>query len=245
MLFRSHCYVRSDGLGGTVTTDAEYPARVAFVLLGQLLEEFTTVQGDSWQAVTAPDSISFPPMDDYLHKYQDPAMADKVTRIQKGLSLEQGLNFLPEGASTCIRRIHSLLGALANMLCPSNWQTQRLLYLVGFVFFSFTVLVSIGGFFVYAMTARAYLSILDSNGGLVLYFNTTQDLNASLPSDFLALCPSYSCWFTSHGAQCHCDAAVVFIGVDGEVWTDICSNAQQLMTSDCKQGRLNMVSCSK
>ena len=59
-----HCYVRSDGLGGTVTTDAEYPARVAFVLLGELLEEFTTVQGDSWQTVTAPDSISFSPMED-------------------------------------------------------------------------------------------------------------------------------------------------------------------------------------
>ena len=28
-----HCYVRSDGLAGTVTTDLEYPARVAFVLL--------------------------------------------------------------------------------------------------------------------------------------------------------------------------------------------------------------------
>ena len=80
-----HCYVRSDGLGGTVTTDAEYPARVAFVLLGELLEEFTTVQGDSWQAVTAPDSVSFPPMEDYLHKYQDPAAADKVTKIQKDL----------------------------------------------------------------------------------------------------------------------------------------------------------------
>ena len=36
-----HCYVRSDGLGGAVTTDMEYPARVAFVLLGQLLEEYS------------------------------------------------------------------------------------------------------------------------------------------------------------------------------------------------------------
>ena len=128
-----HCYVRFDGLGGTVTTDAEYPARVAFVLLGQLLEEFTMVQGDSWQAVTAPDSILFPPMEDYLHKYQDPAAADKVTRIQKGLSLERGLNFLSERASTCIQRIHTLLGVLADVLCPSNRQTRRLLCLGVFV----------------------------------------------------------------------------------------------------------------
>jgi synaptobrevin family protein YKT6 len=80
-----HCYVRSDGLGGTVITDTEYPARVAFVLLGQLLEEFSTAQGDSWKTVTTPESVTFPPVEEYLAKYQDPAAADKVTKIQKDL----------------------------------------------------------------------------------------------------------------------------------------------------------------
>jgi len=80
-----HCYVRSDGLGGTVTTDLEYPARVAFVLLTQLLDEFSTAVGDTWKTATVPESISFPPMEEYLEKYQDPASADKVTKIQKDL----------------------------------------------------------------------------------------------------------------------------------------------------------------
>merc|ERR1712125_74378 len=80
-----HCYVRSDGLAGTVTTDAEYPARVAFVLLGQLLEEFTAENGDTWKTVETPDSVSFPKIEEYLVKYQDPAAADKVTKIQKDL----------------------------------------------------------------------------------------------------------------------------------------------------------------
>src|SRR5210317_976899 len=40
-----HCYVRSDGLAGSVTTDAEYPPRVAFVLLTQLLDEFLSSTG--------------------------------------------------------------------------------------------------------------------------------------------------------------------------------------------------------
>lgn len=80
-----HCYVRSDGLGGSVTTDVEYPSRVAFVLLGQMLDDFTNQYGDSWKSVTAPDSMPFPPLDDYLAKYQDPAAADKVTKIQKDL----------------------------------------------------------------------------------------------------------------------------------------------------------------
>lgn len=80
-----HCYVRSDGLAGTVTTDEEYPNRVAFVLLTQLLDEFVTTVGSSWQTVTQPESVNFPPMEEYLAKYQDPAAADKVTKIQKDL----------------------------------------------------------------------------------------------------------------------------------------------------------------
>ena len=208
-----HCYVRSDGLGGTVTTDAEYSARIAFVLLGQLLEEFTMVQGDSWQTVTAPDSILFPPMEDYLHKYQDPAAADKVTRIQKGLSLERGLNFLSERASTCIQRIHTLLGVLADVLCPSNRQTRRLLCLGVFVLLYSSVLLFIGGFIAHALTARADLSTLDSNRGLVSCFN------------FLASFPSDSGFHTSRDAQYHCDAAYFIIGDDGEVITDTLSNA--------------------
>jgi synaptobrevin family protein YKT6 len=80
-----HCYIRSDGLGGTVTTDLEYPARVAFVLLGQLLDDFTAAIGDAWQNCTTPESIAFPKIEEYLQKYQDPAAADKVTKIQKDL----------------------------------------------------------------------------------------------------------------------------------------------------------------
>ena len=81
-----HCYVRSDGLGGTVTTDLEYPARVAFVLLGQILDDFTEAHGDAWRSCTVPESIPFPKLEEYyLPKYQDPSAADKVTKIQKDL----------------------------------------------------------------------------------------------------------------------------------------------------------------
>lgn len=80
-----HCYNRSDGLAGTVTTDLEYPSRVAFVLLTQLLDEFTTTLGNSWTNTLMPESLSFPPIDDYLVRYQDPTTADKVTKIQKDL----------------------------------------------------------------------------------------------------------------------------------------------------------------
>ncbi|KAL3763443.1 hypothetical protein ACHAWU_002016 [Discostella pseudostelligera] len=82
-----HCYVRSDGLAGVVTTDAEYPARVAFVLLTQLLDEFTsTLGGGSWKTMDmCVESSPFPVLEEYLVKYQDPASADKVTKIQNDL----------------------------------------------------------------------------------------------------------------------------------------------------------------
>lgn len=81
-----HCYVRSDGLSGAVITDDEYPARVAFVLLTQLLDEFASAVGDSWKTMeTSVESSPFPPLEEYLVKYQDPASADKVTKIQNDL----------------------------------------------------------------------------------------------------------------------------------------------------------------
>lgn len=82
-----HCYVRSDGLAGSVTTDAEYPPRVAFVLLTQLLDEFLSSTGsDSWKSMEpSTESSNFTQLEEYLVKYQDPASADKVTKIQNDL----------------------------------------------------------------------------------------------------------------------------------------------------------------
>ncbi|GMI61342.1 hypothetical protein ScalyP_jg6184 [Parmales sp. scaly parma] len=82
-----HCYKRADGLCGCVTTDLEYPPRVAFLLLSQLLDEFTTAI-PTWKVII-PDSsfsnVNFPIIEEYLVKFQDPAAADKITKIQKDL----------------------------------------------------------------------------------------------------------------------------------------------------------------
>ena len=214
-----HCYVWSDGLGGTVTTDEEYPPSIAFVLMELLLEEFTAVQGDSWHTVTAPDSILFPPIEDYLYKYQYPATAEKVTKPQKDASMGQGLIFFPECVSTFINCIYHLPGIFANASCPFNSQILKLLCLGVVVFCSSSFLVFIGWIHGHIWTTNAYAPILGSKGGLFSYFNTTQDLSASLPPDFLALCPKFSCMFTSLGAQCHCDAADAFISLDGDIST--------------------------
>ena len=80
-----HCFVRGDGLAGTVTSDLDYPARVAFVLLTQMLDDFSQQYGDSWKNESRPDSMPFPKMEEYLQKFQNPAEADKVMKIQKDL----------------------------------------------------------------------------------------------------------------------------------------------------------------
>lgn len=81
-----HCYVRSDGLAATCTTDLEYPARVAFVLLTQMLDDFEqSVGAEGWRNATVAESVTYPRIEEYLQRYQDPAAADKVTKIQQDL----------------------------------------------------------------------------------------------------------------------------------------------------------------
>jgi len=80
--YNVHVYVRSDGLAGAITADMEYPPRVAFVLLTDLLEQFTaTVAG--WQAAEGPEEVSFPQLQEAIIRFQDPAEADSIVKIQK------------------------------------------------------------------------------------------------------------------------------------------------------------------
>jgi synaptobrevin family protein YKT6 len=64
-------------------TDQEYPVRPAFSLLNKVLDEFaTTVPQTSY---SNPTSISFPQLQTYLAKYQDPRQADTILKVQQEL----------------------------------------------------------------------------------------------------------------------------------------------------------------
>ena len=66
--------------------DVEYPARVAFVMLGQVLEEFTQQYGsDVWSTCSTPESLPMEKAEEYVTNYQNPSEADKVTKIQNDL----------------------------------------------------------------------------------------------------------------------------------------------------------------
>lgn len=64
-------------------TDQEYPVRPAFSLLTKLLDDFI---GKVPQAsYSTPQAISFPEVNTYLQKYQDPRQADAIMKVQQEL----------------------------------------------------------------------------------------------------------------------------------------------------------------
>ena len=79
-----HVYMRADGLCGCVTCDAEYPPRVAFSILSKVLEEFDA-QNPTWKAEKRNEAIVWAPLDATVQRYQDPANADQIMKIQKNL----------------------------------------------------------------------------------------------------------------------------------------------------------------
>ena len=66
-----------------IITDHEYPVRPAFSLLTKLLDEFTAKVPQT--SFSNPAAISFPDINTYLQKYQDPRQADAIMRVQQEL----------------------------------------------------------------------------------------------------------------------------------------------------------------
>mmetsp|Transcript_33821 Transcript_33821/g.108111 ORF Transcript_33821/g.108111 Transcript_33821/m.108111 type:complete len:200 (+) Transcript_33821:134-733(+) len=79
--YQVHVHVRSDGLGATMTADAEYPTRGAYSALAEIMNDFAA-NVPEWQVVPA---VDYPPLQEAIFKVQDPANYDKITKIQKDL----------------------------------------------------------------------------------------------------------------------------------------------------------------
>lgn len=68
-----------DGLASAIVTDAEYPQRVAFSILGKILDEF----GAKYPNPSSSGSSTFiyPQLKDHLTKSQDPQSSDPFMRV--------------------------------------------------------------------------------------------------------------------------------------------------------------------
>jgi len=83
--YMCHAYVRSDSLVGLCFSDHEYPNRVAHTLLTKILEEFTgQVPRSQWTEDKEVTGFSGP-LDVHLKKFQNPAEADPMMKVQTEL----------------------------------------------------------------------------------------------------------------------------------------------------------------
>jgi len=80
-----HVYLRSDGLAGCIVADMEYPERVAFTIISQMMDQFHAQHASQWPAIVQDTKLPFEQLDKAIVEYQDPAKADKITKIQKDL----------------------------------------------------------------------------------------------------------------------------------------------------------------
>ena len=68
---------------GVIITDQEYPVRPAFSLLTKVLDDFASKVPQS--SYSNPSAISFPEINTYIQKYQDPRQADAIMKVQQEL----------------------------------------------------------------------------------------------------------------------------------------------------------------
>ncbi|GAB4832716.1 VAMP-like protein ykt61 [Ancistrocladus abbreviatus] len=82
--YKVHAYNRG-GLCALGFMDDHYPVRSAFSLLNQVLDEYQKKFGETWRMVKTDNSEPWPYLNEALTRYQDPAEADKLLKIQREL----------------------------------------------------------------------------------------------------------------------------------------------------------------
>lgn len=93
--------MRTDGLCGSITCDAEYPPRVAFSLLTRLLEDFSSFKPD-WVRESRNEAVQWPQLESDIVKYQDPANADQIMKIQRSLDETRDVLHNTIGTFACL-----------------------------------------------------------------------------------------------------------------------------------------------
>ncbi|XP_010453140.1 PREDICTED: VAMP-like protein YKT61 [Camelina sativa] len=83
--YKVHAYNRN-GLCAVGFMDDHYPVRSAFSLLNQVLDEYQKSFGETWRSAKEEDPTpTWPYLVEALNKFQDPAEADKLLKIQREL----------------------------------------------------------------------------------------------------------------------------------------------------------------
>ncbi|KAL9104628.1 MAG: hypothetical protein Q9163_000432 [Psora crenata] len=133
-----HAYGRSEGVAGIIISDADYPALVAHQLLSKVVDEFLSRYPCSSFASPNPPVLPFPPLKEYIEKYQDPQQADSILKIQKELDetkivlhktiesvLERGekIDTLVEKSDGLSAQSKMFYKYVYSLMGPGNWST--------------------------------------------------------------------------------------------------------------------------
>merc|ERR550532_1056049 len=89
-LGKCHTWVHPQGVGAAVLIDAEYPMRVAFTLLSESVRIFLEQFAGRWEEATGDQALQCPEIEALFAKFQNPAEADKLTKIEKDLEEVKG-----------------------------------------------------------------------------------------------------------------------------------------------------------
>lgn len=80
-----HCYARSEGIAGVIITK-DYPHIAAHSVLSKLVDQFLAEKPlASFQGKTKDNEVPFPPLKEYIVKYQDSNEASSIAKIQAEL----------------------------------------------------------------------------------------------------------------------------------------------------------------
>eukprot|EP00049_Salpingoeca_infusionum_P018064 m.355593 g.355593 ORF g.355593 m.355593 type:complete len:198 (+) comp17288_c0_seq1:381-974(+) len=83
-----HVHAREDKVTSVVITDEEYPQRVAFTLGYKATDDFKAkFPAEKWTG--APQATPFPELEALMVRYQDPAQADNLMKVQRELDETQ------------------------------------------------------------------------------------------------------------------------------------------------------------
>lgn len=80
-----HVAVKDSGMSSIAITDHDYPATAAFGVVGKVMDELMEKHADSWRAQEADCTLAQTILESAVAQYQDPASADKLTKIQRDL----------------------------------------------------------------------------------------------------------------------------------------------------------------
>jgi len=121
-LGRCHSWVHPEGIGAAVLVDNEYPMRVAFTLLNEVVKIFMEQKQGKWEGVAADASLQVPDIETMFQKFQNPAEADKLTKIEKDLEEVKGV--VMQSMDDLLKRGESLDALMAKSKDLSNTSVQ-------------------------------------------------------------------------------------------------------------------------